>query len=439
MLEQPYPYQVTGATWLAPRTHAILADDMGLGKSAQAILAADEVGARHILVLCPAAVRVNWEREFEKFSPMDRPCQILWTGNATPAARGVVIASYEWATTNAHLLKAQRWDLLVLDEAQYLKERSAKRTKAVYGRSRTLPGIVAACARVWRLTGTPASNNAAELYTHLKSAGVYLANYWDFVAEFCTGYEGSFGFTITGVKNPDRLRALMAPVLLRRTKAEVQMDLPPIRFQQVAVQGAEVKMDQSTRAQIKVGEQTLQSALQAIGGNVEKLNALAQDQAIATLRRYTALAKLPAILELVKADLDAGLDKLVLFAIHQQVVEEAVAALAPYGAVAVYGKTDPSKRQGLIDRFASDKNCRVLIGNIQAAGVGVNGMQTSCSTVGMLEQSWVPSDNAQAYSRVHRNGQKNSVLVRVYSLHGSVDEQVQATLIRKARELTKIF
>ncbi|MEI7652610.1 MAG: SNF2-related protein, partial [Verrucomicrobiota bacterium] len=109
---------------------ALLADEMGLGKSCQTILAADMIGARDILVVCPASVRVNWEREFERFSPMYRPCTVLMSGKDKLPAGGVVICSYDMLQSFNHLLKARQWDVLVLDEAHYLKERSAQRTRA---------------------------------------------------------------------------------------------------------------------------------------------------------------------------------------------------------------------------------------------------------------------------------------------------------------------
>ena len=451
MLEKPFPYQVVGARWLAPRAQAVLADDMGLGKSAQAILGADLVAARDILIVCPAAVRVNWEREFEKFSPMGRPCTILWTGKDRVPAGGVVIASYDWVTTNAHLLKTTAWDLLVLDEAHYLKERTAKRTRAVYGRGSRFPGLIASAKRCWRLTGTPAPNNASELWTHLFSAGATQEPFYDFMFRYCTGFQGSYGFQITGVKNAEELRALMAPVLLRRTKEEVMTELPPIRYQQVTVERRDVDLaavfkerpPQEVQEEIKVADQTLRQALEAVAagpkGAEAELGVLeSMGLAMTTLRRYIGMAKLPAILDLIEEELAAKqVDKIVLFGVHQQVIEMATKRLAKFGSVCIYGKTQPQLRQRAIDAFQTDPKCRVFVGNVQAAGVGIT-LTAGCE-VGFLEQDWVPASNAQAAMRCHRIGQTRPVRVRVFSLHKSVDEQVQAALVRKARELTKIF
>ncbi len=195
-VEVAFPHQLVGAHFLSNHRQALLADEMGLGKSCQAVVGADLIGANNILVLCPAAVRINWQREFERFSPLDRPCTVLLTGKDRVPTSGVVVCSYDLLVneTVRNRLKLTEWDLLVLDEAHALKERSAKRTRSVYGHSSRSLGLISRAKRTWRLTGTPAPNNASELYTHLKSAGLIEMPCWDFVARFCTGFDSGFGF-----------------------------------------------------------------------------------------------------------------------------------------------------------------------------------------------------------------------------------------------------
>lgn len=460
-LETPFPYQLAGAAWLESKSQALLGDDMGLGKSCQAVRGADLVSANDILILCPASIRVNWEREFEKFSPMDRPSAVIYSGSDPIPAHGVVICSYDLAVAHAHTFKARKWDLLILDEAHYLKERGAKRTKAVYGHGQRFPGIEAQAKRVWRLSGTPAPNDASELWTHLKSAGITQDSYWDFTFRYCSGFESNYGYKITGHKNTAELQTLLSTFMLRRTKEEVMKELPPIRYQEVTVERSAVELDPTFYEQIqaknltveqffdnlKVADTTLRQALDAVSTtanrsmtpNEDRLGILeSMGPSLITLRRYIGMAKLPAILQIIKEELESkAIDKIVLFGIHQCVIEGTRAALAKFGAVTLYGLTPPIRRQQNIDKFMKDPKCRVFVGNISAAGVGIT--LTSASEVAFLEQSWVPSENAQAAMRVHRIGQTKPVRVRVFSLHKSVDEQVQLTLLRKARELAKIF
>jgi len=455
-LETPYEYQQHGAAWLATMPHALLADEMGLGKSAQAILACDLVGASNILVVCPAAVRINWEREFHRFSPMDRPSTLLMSSRDAPGP-GVNVVSYDLLANEKlrNVLKARRWDVLVLDEAHYLKERSAKRTKAVYGHAK-YPGLMHSADRVWRLTGTPAPNDASELYTHLKSAGIERRPYWDFVFDFCAGFEGDYGYKITGHKNTDRLKQLLAQFMLRRKKDDVLTQLPKITFSQVTVERAPVDLDPwfyenwkpigipAFLKELETQDKTLKASLEAIKrghhynfeSDLKLLDSYAKSTS--TLRRYIGLAKLPRCLDIIEEELKSGeLQKIVLFAVHQQVVEQTRFRLRKFKPVTLYGGTPQWKRQKHIDEFQNNPRCRVFIGNIQAAGTGIT--LTAANEVAFLESDWVPANNAQAVMRVHRIGQTRVCRARFFVCAGSVDEQVMAAVVHKTRELAKVF
>lgn len=454
---EPFPYQVVGAVFLSKMSQALLGDDPGLGKSCQVVRAADLVGAMNILVFSPASVRVNWDREFTRFSPLDRPCSVLLSGKDAPATRGVTVCSYDLAANPAVLKKlmAMEWDALVLDECQYLKERSAKRTKAIYGHGRQV-GLASKAKRIWRLSGTPAPNDASELWTHLHSAGIVQYDYYDFMYRFCTGFDSDYGFKITGHKNVDELKQLLARFMLRRKKEEVMTELPPITFQEVTVERSAVELDpvfyeqtrMKTTAQfhedLKQTDQTLRNALKAISqsrtaSTDDKLRVLeGMAGSVVTLRRYIGMAKLPKVCETIADELDMDLiDKIVIFAVHRDVIEHARQRLARFGAVTLYGGTDAKLRQRNIDKFQKDKKTRVFIGNVVAAGTGIT--LTAAHEVAFIEADWVPANNAQAAMRCHRIGQTEPVRVRFFSCAGSVDEEVMHTLARKTRELSKIF
>lgn len=449
-LETPFPYQLIGAGFLKAHPQALLADEMGLGKSCQAVLGCDLVGAKKILVICPGVARINWSREFARFSPFDHVCQVVLTGKDSVQATGpiVTIISFDLVAPHAATLARTNWDVLIIDEAHYLKERSTKRTKLIYGAS----GVAKSSARVWRLTGTPAPNDFSELYTHLKSAGIVTESFWDFTFRYCTGFNAGFGFKITGSKNVDELRALLDRFMLRRKKKDVMTELPPLTFQEVVVDKSNVDLDpyfiDQTRGKtatdffndLKVADQTLRQALKAVansGAKVDVLTALSGGSMI-TLRRFIGLAKLPKIMEILAEELaTTAVDKIVLFAVHKDVIENARVALQKFGPVTLYGGTPQAKRQANIDRFQTDPKCRVFIGNVEAAGTAIT--LTKAHEVAFLEMDWTPARNAQAAMRCHRIGQENPVRVRAFSLAGSVDEEVMKTLLRKTRELAKIF
>lgn len=455
MPEPLLPYQITGSDWLAGKTQAFLADDMGLGKSAQVVRAADLVGADDILVLCPASVRVNWTREFWKWSPMDRPCFVITSGKDPIPTHGVVVCSYDLAVPLAAKLKARTWDILVLDEAHYLKERSAKRTRAAYGRGSNQPGLDKSAKRVWRLSGTPIPNFANEFYTHARSGGVATETYWDWTFRYCKGWEGDFGYQISGHKNVDELKERLTPFLLRRRKEDVLIDLPSIRFQTVAVERGRVELDpdfydewrplaggqNEFLQKMGLAESNMADMLRAAKTPADRLGVIeSMAGTLSTLRKYIGACKVGPVASILEEELASGqLDKVVIFAIHHCVITGLQDRMRKFGAVTLWGGTPPEKRQKAIDSFAKDPRTRVFIGQIVAAGVGIDGLQKQCCEVAFAEMDWVPGNNAQAAMRVHRIGQTRPVRVRMFELDGSVDLQVAETLRRKVQELSKIF
>jgi SWI/SNF-related matrix-associated actin-dependent regulator of chromatin subfamily A-like protein 1 len=449
-----YPYQRHGAKWLAQKDTALLADEMGLGKSAQIVAACDLTDSINVLVVCPAAARENWRREFIRFSDFPREITVISAGSVMPRP-GVNIISYDLIGANKGLrdrLRNSRWDVVALDEAHYLKERTSKRTKAIYGHAQH-PGIIHSARRVWRITGTPVLNFANELFTHLRSMGLAQVSYWDFVARYCTGFESNYGYKITGHKNTDELKALLEPHMLRRKKDEV-LDLPPIYFVETVVEATRVPIEllqrngdplpQDIFSQINDLDRQLQARLDqllnrsAAAGADAAIDVLAERAgAIATLRRHHALAKLPRALDLIEEELESGqVEKIVLFAYHRTVVEEAVKRLARFGAVSLYGGTPPDKRQIAIDSFQTG-SARVFVGQLTSAGTAIT--LTAAHEVAFLESDWVPNTNAQAAMRCHRIGQTKPVRVRVFTCAKSVDEQISRALLIKTREISKII
>ena len=489
-IEPLLPYQQDGAAWLSQRTQALLADDMGLGKTCQSIVASDMIGARNILVICKTNAVINWSREFEKFSPMDRPVTMIRSGEDRPR-HGVTIISYDFvgvprakrAIIKAKLalddsnakrradiarkiernrrellaaIKAISWDVVIIDEAHFLKERDADRTRQVYGNETERNGLVHAAARCWRLTGTPAMNNAGEVWTHLKSAGVYTQPYWDFVFQYCTGFDGDYGYKITGTKNEAQLRQLLAQFMLRRKKEDVMKDLPEIRFSTVTVERSEVSLDPyfyenwykigipAFQDQLKQAESALQGGLSMVRSTPlyktdDALRMIeAASTSTATLRRYIGLAKAPAVLDIIAHELaENAYSKIVIFAMHTQVIQMARERLKKFGVVTLYGGTPAEKRQANIDSFQNNERTRVFVGQVVAAGDSIT--LTAASEVVFLESAWVPAMNAQAAARCHRIGQTKKVRVRFFVCAETVDEDVMRAVAAKTREIAKFL
>jgi SWI/SNF-related matrix-associated actin-dependent regulator 1 of chromatin subfamily A len=439
-LVEPFPFQIEDAKWLASKVSCLLANEMRVGKTPAVIRAIDTLGLKNCLIVCPASVRANWARELQRFSPLDRPTQVVFPG-MRPNTSDIVIISYDMLVTYKDLLKSVQWDLVVGDEIHLAKERTAARTRALYGHGKRSLGVIANADRCWRLSGSPCPNNVSELWTHLHSAGLAPESYWDFTFFFCSGFQTDYGFSITGNKNIDVLKERLSGFMRRRTLTEVMPDLPSITFETVTVPRSEVCLSPEfvpLIPQLAQADQELQQALSSLAPD-EQISMIERTaSSVTTLRRFTLMLKLPAIGDQLESDLESGeIDKIVIFCVFKVGVEYMAERLKKFGVVTLNGDTPAKKRQENIDAFRSNAKVRVFVGNLVAAGVGID--LTPCTECVLLECSYVPGDNAQAVKRLQGINQKLPVRVRVFSLFGSSDERVSEALLRKTRELSKIL
>lgn len=452
-----HAYQRQGAEFLAARRFAYLGDDMGLGKSAQLVTACDLVKARRILVVCPASVRANWEAEFDLFSRRPRDVVVAFDAKARPPEAGVFVVSYDGLRNKKLLAACLAWlagGVLITDEAHYIKSRKAQRTKAIAGDPvRRTKGLADVAAYWWPASGTPAPNNAAELWPILRKGGVFNGDYWAFVREFCLTVDSGFGLQIVGLnkKNLPRLKKLLASCMIRRKKADVMSELPEITYGYLTVKPAEVDTNlwfpeaafgdyKTVLNELKKQTQSIVSVIGTCDSHSAQLQALQalQGTNTALLRRFIGLAKVPPVVDVVREELEAGLDKVVLFAKHRDTLRFMLDQLQEYHPMLIYGGTPAAKRGRKIDRFQNDPTCRVFLGQIQAVGTGVN--LTAASSVIVVEPDWSPASNAQAVMRVHRMGQERPVTVRFVKAAGAAaDEHIVKLLKKKTADLTALF
>lgn len=427
---------------------------MGLGKTVQAIRGLDSIHAKKVLVICPSVARINWFREFEQWSQAQRVYKIMQKLTDRPdSPTDSVICSFDYALANAQYLKEFGFDVMVVDEAHFLKEPTTKRTKAVLGSH----GIIRGCKRTWMLSGTPAPNDASELWAMLYTFGQTKLTYTQFIDYFCMTKKTSYGIKILGTKldKVQALQKLLQPIMLRRLKKDVMEQLPPIIHNHVTVYPGEVDFEilpsfthyfvpEDRRDQLMDRLATEQKLLEDVfhnlkpdnGRNILILESLSKS--VSTLRRFVGLQKVAGALEWATNKLSTKqVDKIVIFALHTDVIEGLRNGLRKFGPVVVFGKTPPEKRQRRIDRFQRDPKCRVFIGNIHAAGTAIN--LTAASTMMFVEQDWVPGNNAQAIMRCHRIGQKNTVNVYYFTLNDSLDHHIMMVLKKKIKDLTLVF
>lgn len=418
------PYQREGCEWLVTHKRVGLADEQGLGKTVQLIMAADAISAQRIVVVAPAKLRATWHRSFEEFG-------------RTYAHRKLRVMSYEEATTvfaEVGTTKNVRMpDCIILDEAHYLKDWQSQRTQAIYPN----------CGSdyVWPASGTPMPNDPSELWTHFYYLNHRLipmdmngpmtpAQWMDKFCRLGKAYGGRR--KVLGVKEPERLRELNRLLWKRRTLAQVMPQLPPMREGEITVEEAGydsrinsilADMPRETYDRLLIDPTTL-----PVG-----------DEQLSTLRKLLAAAKAPVLAEFVTEELTNNpTEKLVIFAWHKDAIDILKQQLKQFRPLVVDGRTNPNKVQAHVDAFQTQDEHRVFIGQIKAAGTGLT--LTAASNVIFLECSWVPADNEQAQRRILRIGQKaTSVLCRYVVLKGSIDEAVTRTLRRKASIINKVM
>lgn len=422
-----FPYQQVGAEFLAARRFAFLADGMGLGKSAQAIAACNIIGATRIAVVCPAVAKINWQREFGMWSKVP--------------SQQVRICSYDKLSTNKldqRQIIEFAPDVLILDEAHYLKTRTTKRTKTLYGATPGTSGILGAAKRVWLLSGTPCPNNAGEIWPHLRALWPELItrgqkpfSYAEFLVRYCFIQETPFGPKILGNKNKDELRGILAQIMLRRRAEDVLKDLPPMMWQSVAVEADAVSGDIAELEKDPAVE-ALREALYA-DGVIEGAGV-----AMASLRRATGVAKAALAARMIEEEIEAGAyDKIVVFAQHLDVIRLLVDKLSAHGVVSITGSTPTTLRQKAIDDFQSRPEARIFVGQLQACSTAIT--LHAANQVLFVEQSWTPAENAQAAKRCHRIGQTKPVFVRMLGLAKSIDEAVTRVLARKSQMIGELM
>jgi SWI/SNF-related matrix-associated actin-dependent regulator 1 of chromatin subfamily A len=415
--------QKFGARFLAESRVAMLADVPGLGKTAQVVRACDLLDVRAATILVPnQTLAVNFAHEFEKWSLRGHATYIMRSGSDPVPPNGVLFVTYALAS-RANVLRRllkRRVDVLACDEAHALKTPRAARTKAVMSKA----GLLSVCDHAWLMTGTPAPNNASELFVFAKCCGAYAGTYRQFIEHFCILRENGFGLQVAGSKNHEELKALLAPYFLRRTKVEGR---PALTIDTAYVQAGK-------------GIDPYCDLLPADRASIERAIAtgdwaLADIPAVATVRRLTGMAKADGVAELAVSELEAGYKKLLIFCQHRSVIER-VSELLDHAPI-YDGRTPQKERERIYREFQQDGGSRVIVAQIQAASEGLT--LTKANRVLIAEPSWTPHHNEQAIARAWRKGQTEPVLASFVSLKGSLDERITAALHRKSSDVSRLL
>lgn len=386
---------------------------MGLGKTVQAIAAMNQIDKRQpmrALIVCPASVKYNWAREIvEWFHRPVTPYVAASKRHDGIEKANLVVINYDiiWRKGILKKLMQNPFDVLVLDEAHYLKEATAKRTRAVFGAN----GLVTAAERVWALTGTPVQNRPVELwpllYTLARDTIRPYESLQDFAEHFCAARLTPFGWDYKGASNIDELNERLRGFMLRRLKEEVLDQLPDRIEQTVPV---------------------------TLVNHPE----VSPTESVSELRRLVGEAKVPFASIYIR-DTVENVGKVVVFAHHRNVISQLAKNLFDLNPVVFWGGMTAEIKQQKLDRFVNDPSCHVFIGQMSAAGTGIDGLQKVSSSVIFAEVDWSPGVMEQAVDRLRRIGQRNAVHVQYLVAEGTIDVTMRDMVARKRRVIGAIL
>ena len=416
---------------------------------------------RRVLVACPASLRVNWAREIEKWIPGTK---VMVVGNETELPQeGVVIINYDRvvgkrarATELRKSILANRWDLVILDEAHMLKNEDAQRTHVFFGKfkygKQSDVGVIHKADKVLLLTGTPIQNRVKESIPLLRAIGAFgpgmpFSSEYGFLMRYCDSgvkeivrrnakgvIERKTVREFAGAHHLDELQGkLRSGLMIRRLKADVAKELPPKIRQIVPIPFSReddgydedlVWTDGKLALTMPEGG-SFEDAVHALLGHVMPF-----DQ-IAGYRAKLAEAKAPMAVEHVKALLDEDdTRKLLVFGHHMTMLDSLEAGLAEYGTIRIDGSVAPDHRQALVDQFQASGGPRVAVLGMRAAGVGLT--LTAASMVVMAEADWNPSWCMQSEDRAHRLGTTADIItVQYLVLDNTLDAHVVKMMVDK--------
>ena len=432
LLLEPYEYQKEGIAYALRHKRCIFGDQPGLGKTLQAIGTVTIARAYPCLVICPAALKINWQREFKKFA--GKQALILDDRNKDSWQRYVELKCCDIFITNYESLKKffvlavkpdarltmksitfdpriNLFKSVVIDESHKCKSTKTQQSKFV-------EGICKGKEYILELTGTPVVNDNTDLIQQLKIMGRLedFGGYKNYVERFCNGPKKASNLKELNWR-------LWSSCFFRREKAKVLTQLPDKTRQYI-------EMDITTRDEYRKAEADLINYLRVYKDKTDKeIEKSMRGEVMVRmgiLKAISARGKIKAAAEFIHDVIDGG-EKLIVFAFLKEVVLE-MKKLFPE-AVTVTGEDNTRQKQYAVDKFQTDPECKLIILNYKSGGTGLT--LTASSRVAFIEFPWTFSDCEQAEDRAHRNGQKNNVNCYYFLGKDTIDEYMYKVIQTK--------
>ena len=425
-IRPPMEHQKLAIQKLVGNKKFILADDMGLAKTGSSIIAALESGSKKILIICPASLKINWQREIEIYS--DRSVYIA-EGKNFDQNHDFVIINYD-ILKNFHDLKNKEssqilksnFDLVIMDEAHMVSNPQSARTNLLNDVLETIP-------KVWLLTGTPMTSRPMNYFNLLSLVNSPVAANWmAYARRYCNGFQFNVGrkkiWNVSGFSNLDELRERTQSHILRRLKDEV-LDLPDKIITPVYL-----------RLKDKEYEDLMGEYYDWYDKNPNESSSLTiQFGKLMKVRKIIAQEKIKTTIELAENIIEQG-KKVIIFTNFTDTLRT---IYDYFGKQAVYldGSCSKPNRQKSVDEFQENDKIKVFVGNLKAAGVGLT--LTSAEAVIMNDLSFVPAEHAQAEDRSHRIGQKNSTSVYYPIFENTIEGAIYDILKRKKKVISTVM
>ena len=431
-----FKHQEKGIKFLLKNKKCILADDMGLGKTYQSIVSALESGAERILIVCPSSLKINWKREVENFCDED-DVSIINGSNWNPSK--FTIINYD-ILKNFHTIKDKNkeyedWelrrelveyspDLIILDEAHYVKNHKSNRGRIIKDLVKTYN-----VEKVWLLTGTPIANRPMDYYNLLSIIDSPVTNNWvHFAKTYCDGKRFRKGrkyiWVTTGSSNLEELAHKTKRTILRRKKGDV-LDLP-----EKLVTPVYLELKDKSGYDSVWEDYMMKRRLEGKRGNPQK-----DLVEMTLLRTFLSMETVPYSIEKAEEALELN-KKVIIFCNFN---DEMDAFISHFGekSVCVRGGMTDKQKQISVDKFQNDKNCKVFIGQIKAAGVGLT--LTEAEIVIMNSLDWVPGNHEQAEDRAYRIGQNKTVNIYYMLIEKTIDLLIWKILQNKKKIIGTII
>jgi SNF2 family DNA or RNA helicase len=454
-----YPFQKEGVQRLVQQKKSILGDDMGLGKTIECIETARILNLKRVLVICPGYVKDNWKRECDKWYPeanahvikgdaeerelqyLDQASTITITNFEALFGMGMEEVkdprtgqkSMKRGKIAFPALKMVKWDMVIIDESHRFKGRKTKTFNAIKAVCKDVPYVI--CA-----TGTPILNTASELWPllHVMFPKVF-RGYWKYAETFCDVYNNGYGMEVEDIDDPTNekivhLRAILNPILIRRTKEEVFPEMPKKIITKVYVDLEGKQSEQYTdMEELMLAELDDKTVFASIPlAQMTRLRQIAIDPTLMDPENNDPLVgpKANAALNLIE---DAEGQKFVIFSQFKKVIDkfQKVLDLAGISSDKITGDVAMEDRQAIVDTFHSDPTAQILLTTIQAGGVGLN---LQCAANGIFfDKDWTPKINEQAQDRLYRHGQESTVNIYELFARNTIEANIEGINRKKTR------